>query len=346
MAATLVVVLSQLLLLSTIFIITNQFGAAKATDIGVNYGMLGNNLPPAAEVINLYKKNGVSKLRLFDPDPAALAALKGSKIEVALDLKNQDLPIFASSPPALQQWFAQNVEPYLNDIDFPYLVVGNEVIPGDLGHYVWPVMMSLQNILDTKNLHGIKVTTTLPGTALSTSYPPSLGQFSAQAAADLKGVLSFLSSQGSPLMINVYPYFAYASDPAHVRLDYAQFTATEVVVQDGPYGYKNLFDAMVDSFVAAMESAGVPDVELVVSESGWPSAGNGELTTQALASTYNTNFIKHVSSGVGTPRRPNKRLEGYIFAMFNENLKSPGVEQNFGLFYPDMTPVYPVFSQL
>ncbi|XP_062088862.1 probable glucan endo-1,3-beta-glucosidase BG4 [Humulus lupulus] len=347
-----VVLLSQLLLaktallLSIIVIIFNQFGEAKDIDIGVNYGMQGNNLPPAADVINLYKQNGVTKLRLFDPVPAALEALRGSQIEVTLDLRNQDLPIFASSRPALDQWFAQNVEPYLNDIQFPYLVVANEVIPGDLGRYVLPVMESLQDILNSKNLHGIKISTTIPGSALSTSYPPSLGQFSPQAAADIKGVLSFLSQQGSPLMINVYPYFAYASDPLNVRLDYAQFTATDVVVQDGPYGYRNLFDAMVDSFVAAMEVEGVSDVDLVVSESGWPSAGNGQYTTNDLASTYNTNFIKHITSGVGTPRRPNKYMEGFVFAMFNENLKTEGVEQNFGLFNPDMSPVYPVFDNL
>ena len=64
------------LLVSAIAIISNQFGTAKATFprtfIGVNYGMQGDNLPPATEVIKLYKQNEIGKIRLFDPDPSVL----------------------------------------------------------------------------------------------------------------------------------------------------------------------------------------------------------------------------------------------------------------------------------
>ncbi|KAL6220923.1 hypothetical protein ACLB2K_008676 [Fragaria x ananassa] len=92
-----------------------------------------------------------------------------------------------------------------------------------------------------------------------------------------------------------------------------------------------------------MEKVHGHNVTVVVSESGWTSAGSGEFNTPELAGTYNRKFIEHISSRVGTPKRPGQYIAGYIFAMFNENQKPEGEEQNFGLFYPNMEPVYPVF---
>uniref|UniRef100_A0A7N2MUL8 glucan endo-1,3-beta-D-glucosidase n=1 Tax=Quercus lobata TaxID=97700 RepID=A0A7N2MUL8_QUELO len=268
--------------------------------------MIGDNLPPPTEVIQLYKQYGISKLRLFDPNPAALEALRGSQIVVTLGIRNEDLPGLAASQAAVESWFAINVQPYLNDVVFGYISVGNEVIPGSLGNYVLPVMQFLQNILIARNLANVKVTTVVPASVLGTSYPPSAGAFTAEARTVMVDILKFLS--------------------------------------DGALGYSNLFDAIVDAFYSAMERAGVADVNVAVSESGWPSAGNGELTTPSLAATYNKNFIQHILVKNGTPKRPNINIEGFIFAMFIVNQKPVGVEQNFGLFFPDKTPVYPVFT--
>ncbi|KAL6274404.1 hypothetical protein ACE6H2_025096 [Prunus campanulata] len=163
--------------------------------------MLGDDLPAATE--------------------AALEALRGKEIDVSLGIRNEDLPQLAGSVDAVNSWFATNVEPYLNDIVFSYISVGNEVIP--------------------------------------------------------------------------------------------------------------------------MEKVGGANVDVVVSESGWPSDGNGNFTTPELAGTYNRNFLEHITSKAGTPKRPGAYIEGYIFAMFNENQKPEGVEQHFGLFHPNMQPVYPVF---
>ncbi|KAI5320097.1 hypothetical protein L3X38_039805 [Prunus dulcis] len=225
----------------------------------------------------------------------------------------------AGSQGAVNTWFAANVEPYVNDIVFNHIAVGNEVIPGSLVEHILPVMKYLQNVINDKNLDGIKVTIVLSGTALASSYPPSNGAFKPEASNVMSAILAFLSARGSPLMINVYPYFAYSSDPANIHLNYAQFTAT------------------------TMEKAGGGGVGVVVSESGWPSDGNGDFTTPELARTYNRNFLKHITSKAGTPKRPGAYIEGYIFAMFTENQKPEGVEQHFGLFHPNMQPVYPVF---
>ncbi|KAK1551434.1 hypothetical protein Q3G72_035495, partial [Acer saccharum] len=325
--------------------IHSQIQIAEAVDIGVCYGMRGDNLPPATDVINLYKKYGIEKTRLFDPNPAALNALRGSGIKVILGIGDEELPNLAASADAVMTWFSTNVDPYLNDVLFSVIAVGNEVIPGVYAQNVLPVMQSLQSILDAKGLGStIRVSTVVPLGTLGSSYPPSSGTFTPEASSTLRDVLTFLSQHGSPLLINIYPYFAYALDPVKVQLDYAQFTATEAVVTDGSLSYYNLFDAMVDAFFSAMEKEGVSDVNVVVSESGWPSAGNGDFTTPQLAATYNRNFMNHVTSNKGTPKRPNAQIEGFIFATFNENRKPAGVEQNFGLFFPNMEPVYPVFS--
>ncbi|KAM2291612.1 hypothetical protein ACFX1S_026847 [Malus domestica] len=204
-------------------------------------------------------------------------------------------------------------------------------------------MQYLQHTIDEYHYQSLKVTTVLPATALGVSYPPSAGQFSGEAAGIMASICPFLNYQGSPLMINVYPYFAYASKASDIPLDYAQFTATKPWLQDGNLSYYNLFDATVDAFFSAIEKSGGPDVAVVVSESGWPSAGNGDFTDTELAGTYVRNFVRHITSNVGTPKRPGAYIEGFVFAMFNENQKPSEEEQNFGIFYPNKKPVYPVF---
>ncbi|KAJ8767456.1 hypothetical protein K2173_017500 [Erythroxylum novogranatense] len=129
-----------------------------------------------------------------------------------------------------------------------------------------------------------------------------------------------------------------------IFLDHAIFNTTSPLVTDVNLNYYNLFDAMVDAFYSAVERFGVTDIKLVVSDTGWPSDGNGNFTTKELASTYNKNVINHVVTNV-TPKRPGTEIETFIFALFNEDQKPPGVEQNFGLFYPTLEPVYDVLPR-
>ncbi|KAL7198513.1 hypothetical protein ACSBR2_020911 [Camellia fascicularis] len=101
-----------------------------------------------------------------------------------------------------------------------------------------------------------------------------------------------------------------------------------------PSGYLNLFDALLDAMYLAVEKAGGPGVEIVASETGWPSQGHKGATKQN-AETYYQNMIKHVKAGSGTPKRPGKAIEVYLFAMFDEKMKTrEATERNFGLFYP------------
>uniref|UniRef100_A0A2N9GCN6 glucan endo-1,3-beta-D-glucosidase n=1 Tax=Fagus sylvatica TaxID=28930 RepID=A0A2N9GCN6_FAGSY len=280
--------------------------------VGVNYGLLGDNLPAPDATIGLLKSRNITKARIFDPNPDVLRALEGSNIELVLGVRNEDLQQLASDKNAATSWVANNVVPHFPAVKFRYITAGNE--------------SALQFHMRV----------------MGAAFPPSSGAFLDSELEVMGSIVSFLSKNRSPLLANVYPYYTYTNDPVHVRLDYALGTSQHKVVADGLNQYTILLDAMVDAMYAALEKMGGQDVRIVVSESGWPSAGNGDIATLANAQTYVNNLIAHVSSGLGTPRRPGSAMETYVFALFNEDLKPSGTEQNFGLFHPDMTEVYPV----
>ncbi|GJM92839.1 hypothetical protein PR202_ga09343 [Eleusine coracana subsp. coracana] len=312
--------------------------------IGVSYGMIANNLPSPDKVIALYKSRNITDVRLYHPDTTVLEALRGSGLGVVLGTLNEDLARLASDPSFAASWVALYVAPFAGAVRFRYITAGNEIIPGPYAAQVLPAMHNLEAALRSVGLAAPPVVTTSVATSvLGASYPPSQGTFSEAALPAVGPIASFLASRSAPLLVNVYPYFAYAADPATVRLDYALLSAaggTEAVVTDGGVAYGNMFDAILDAVHAALEKAGAPGVEVVVSETGWPSGGGGLGASVENAAAYMNNVVRHV--GHGTPRRPGKAVETYLFAMFNENQKPEGIEQNFGLFRPDMTEVYHV----
>ncbi|PIA31159.1 hypothetical protein AQUCO_05200037v1 [Aquilegia coerulea] len=311
--------------------------------IGVCYGLNGDNLPSPKDVIELYKRSQIQRIRIFEPLPEVLEALRGSNLLVTLGMRNEDITNIAASQEAANDWVNTHLVPYKIDVAFRYVTVGNEVIPGPLANYVTKAMNNTWNAIVSNGLDRVRVTTVVPANALGVSYPPSAGAFSDEVLGAMTDVATILYYTHAPLMINVYPYFAYASNPEEIPLDYALLNSNlQTVTVDGELNYNNLFDAMVDAFNTALEKINMGDVYVFISETGWPSAGNEPYTSIENARVYNTNVKKHIHDQVGTPRRPGRMLDTFFFAMFNENLKPAGVEQNFGLFYPDMSPVYPL----
>uniref|UniRef100_M8AH82 Putative glucan endo-1,3-beta-glucosidase GVI n=1 Tax=Aegilops tauschii TaxID=37682 RepID=M8AH82_AEGTA len=213
--------------------------------IGVNYGMMGSDLPSPDKVVALYKANNITDVRIFHPDTNVLEALRGSGLGVVLGTLNSDLAPLASDASYAASWVQSYVQPF-------------------------------------------------------------------------------------------------AGAPSSVPLDYALLSSSAAVaVTDNGVEYANMFDAILDAVYAAVEKAGGGEsLELVVSETGWPSGGGGYGASVENAAAYINNLVRHV--GRGTPRRPGKAVETYIFAMFNENQKPEGVEQYFGMFQPDMSQVYHV----
>lgn len=95
--------------------------------IGVCYGVIGGGLPPKSDVVQFYKSNGIANMRFYFADHDLLNALRGSGIGLALDVGNEHLGEFAANPAAAAAWIKDNVQAYHPDVNFRYIVVGNEV---------------------------------------------------------------------------------------------------------------------------------------------------------------------------------------------------------------------------
>ncbi|XP_004228512.2 glucan endo-1,3-beta-glucosidase-like [Solanum lycopersicum] len=306
------------------------------SNIGVCYGKIANNLPSDQDVINLYKANGIRKMRIYYPDTNVFNALKGSNIEIILDVPNQDLEAL-TFPSNANSWVQDNIKNHFPDVKFKYISIGNEVSNGQISKFVLPVMKNIYNELSAAGLQDkIKVSTATYSGLLANTYPPKDSIFREEFKGFINPIIEFLARNNLPILANIYPYFGHIYNMVDISLSYALFNQQD----ENSIGYQNLFDALLDSIYFALEKAGGPNVEIVVSETGWPSKGHPSATLEN-AQIYYRNLVNHVKSGVGTPKKPGRIIETYLFAMFDENQKQGEVTENhFGLFYPNQTAKY------
>ncbi|KAI7735859.1 hypothetical protein M8C21_014162, partial [Ambrosia artemisiifolia] len=284
-------------------------------NIGVNYGTVADNLPPPSQVARFLLDNTIiNRVKIYDANQEILQAFAHTGIQVTVAVPNNLIPHLAHLKYS-QQWVKTNIAPHVPATNIVRILVGNEVL-STTDHSI-----ASHLVLAMQTLH-----VALVGLDLDRRIK----------------LLGFLQATGSPFMINSYPFFGYSGD----TLDYAMFRPNSGVFDDmSNQKYTNMLDAQLDATYSAMKQLGFEDIEIVIAETGWPSKGDpgqAHVDTES-AREFNGNLIKHVMSGLGTPLMPNKTFETYIFALFNENLKpGPTSERNFGLFKPDMTPVYHV----
>nr|KJB55596.1 hypothetical protein B456_009G085300 [Gossypium raimondii] len=284
-------------------------------EVGINYGQIANNLPSPARVSYLLRSLNISRVKLYDADPNVLLAFANTNVEFIIGLGNEYLQNM-TDPIKAQNWIQQRVQPYLTRTKITCITVGNEVYK-TYDHQLWsnllPAMQTVYNTLVNLGLDKQVTVTT------------------------------------SPFLINAYPYFAYKDKPNEVPLNYVLFQPNQGTMDPSTnLKYDNMLFAQIDAVYSAIKAMGHTDIEVRISETGWPSRGdeNEVGATPENAGLYNGNLLRRIEEKQGTPAKPNVPIDIYVFALFNENQKpGPTSERNYGLFYPDGTPVYNIGVQ-
>ncbi|KAK6945237.1 Glycoside hydrolase family 17 [Dillenia turbinata] len=312
------------------------------------------DLPTYQAVVGVYNQNGIPRIRLYEADRNMLQALDsaGSNIEVMLGIPNDSIETLATTPADTETWVKDNIINYTS-VDFKYIVVGNEV---DLATRASVLQNALQNIFQALRKQGretqIKVTTAIGAELLSDQEfsPPSRGVFKDNVAGSMGNILKFLKEHGYPLLVNVHPFKCYAAKPDadSQYLNFALSKPSGFQIRDKALLYSNLFDAILDSLHAAVENAnkGTPfKPGLVISETGWPSAGFGTAASVANARTFISKITKKLEKG--TPKHP-VPISVYITSLYDEKMKNTNNEwdKNWGVFEIDDKPNFDVNCNL
>ncbi|MCO5614525.1 hypothetical protein L7F22_068808, partial [Adiantum nelumboides] len=260
----------------------------------------------ATKAVALIKSLGVGLVRLPDANAQVLAALANSGLDVVISVRDEDIPSLAAHESRAMYWIQKNVIAFFPDTNITIIDVGDNIMgsqhPRALMAQLLPAMANLYNALlqhDLTNL--IKVTTSFSMNVFATTFPPSLGTFRADIAQPfIVPILDFLTQTQTPLLLNVYPYLAWQNDPNHIPLSFALFDAPSVPIWlDKKLSYYNLLDVQLDAVAYAMENLGYPNLDIVISKTGWPTAG-GANATMTYAFKYNQGLVnKHkVEMGV------------------------------------------------
>jgi len=337
--------------------------AVAVHGIGINYGTLGDNLPPPATVANFLKtRTTIDRVKIYDVNPQILQAFANTGVPVTVTAPNGDIAILKQIESA-RQWVVTHIKPFHPQTKIKYILVGSELLHwGDAAMIrgLNPAMRTLHAALLAEGITDIKVfnpSFSLLLLALLHIYRTCHAfKFSLVNFLFLFLFFQVTTAHSLGIMRSSIPPSAGRFRPGYAKhvlgpmLKFLKETKAPFMVNPYPYfgyngknvnfllfrpnrglydrytklSYTNQFDALLDAVYSAMKDLGHGDVDIAIGETGWPSVCDGwDACSLSNAQSFNGQLVKHLASGKGTPLMPNRTFETYIFALFNENQK-PG----------------------
>ncbi|MCL7027622.1 hypothetical protein MKW94_015350 [Papaver nudicaule] len=278
--------------------------------VGVNIGTDVSNKPEPMAAVQLLQVQQIHHVRLYHCDSKMLLALANTGIEVIVSVPNDQVVGIGQSKNIATNWISRCIAAHYPETNITAIVVGSDiltVLPDDAPFLV-SALEYLYSALVEFSME-IKVSTPLSSSIILDSFPTSQAFYDHSWDPVLVPMLKFLQQTKSYVMLNVYPYY-----------DYVQSN-----------NYTNVFDVVIDAGYYAIGNLNITNAPIVVTESGWPSKGNASEpnANMYLASTYNSDLIRHILSNAGTPNHPGVAINTYIYD-----------SENWGLFYANGMPTY------
>ncbi|KAK2377115.1 O-Glycosyl hydrolase family 17 protein [Trifolium repens] len=304
--------------------------------------------PPQDRITTAMQNLKLTSLRLEEPNPTIIRSLLYTNISLFLTIPNYMVTPIANNRSIARAWIYTHVLPFYPRAKITTISVGNaflDVYPESINNLL-PAITNVHVSLRDLGIRKISVSTSFSFvTTVSSPFPPSSATFQEPPGVNLIGpLLQFLSDTNSSFLINLYPYNLYRLRP-EIPLGIALFQEHPFNFRDDfttGVRYRNLFDIMVDAVVSSMAFAGYETIPVIVTETGWPSAGNELDANSGYAEIYLRGLVKHLKSGAGTPLLKDGVKAVYLYELFDKD----GSGRNWGILYPNGSTKYRIdFSE-
>nr|CAD1832608.1 unnamed protein product [Ananas comosus var. bracteatus] len=298
-------------------VLTRAVCLAAGAYIGVNVGTALSSMPSPTQVVALLKSQQIHYVRLYDADPAMLAALANSGIRVVVSVPNEQLLAVGQSNATAANWVARNVAAHFPAVNISAIAVGSEVLSAlpNAAPLLIPALRYIHSALVAANLDRyIKVSTPHSSSIILDSFPPSQ---------------AFFNRTLDPVLV---PYSIQRRHPPRLCPLPPPPPNKEAVDANTLLHYTNVFDAVVDAAYFAMAYLNVTNLPVVVLESGWPHKGDPSTEPDATpdnADTYNSNLIRHVLNSTGTPKHPGVPVPTYIYELYDEDQRPGATSERY-----------------
>ncbi|KAI5056825.1 hypothetical protein GOP47_0028643 [Adiantum capillus-veneris] len=103
--------------------------AESASNLGINYGRIADNLPTPAQAVAILQSISVTKTRIYDANAAVIKAFANSGISIIVGIGNEDVSSL-TSPSLAFSWVETNVAVYYPATNMIGIAVGNEALSG------------------------------------------------------------------------------------------------------------------------------------------------------------------------------------------------------------------------